>query len=162
MAGCDPATGLSVQGRTVPCTPLRAPTEVDFARVETGLRTIVQQVRARAPLARLVFVQYVTLLPAQPCPATAISPEGTVMARGIAARLAAITATVAQDTGSDLLSADQLSRGHTPCDAQPWAKGRFDPADQRPGAPWHPNAAGHAAIAAELTRILASPAPRTK
>ena len=162
MAGCDPATGLTVQGRTMPCTPLRAPTEADFARAETGLRAIAQQVRTRAPLARLVFVQYVTLLPPQPCPATAISPEGAALARGIATRLAAITATVAKDADADLLAADQLSRGHTPCDAQPWAKGRPDPADPAPGAPWHPNAAGHAAIAAELANLLTQPAPSRK
>lgn len=162
MAGCDPVAGLTVQGQTMPCAALRAPTEANFARAESGLRAIAQQVRTRAPLARLVFVQYVTLLPAQPCPATAISPEGAALARSIAARLATITATVARDAGADLLATDQLSRGHTPCDPQPWAKGRPDPADPRPGAPWHPNAAGHAAIAAELAGILAKPAPRSK
>lgn len=162
MAGCDPAAGLSIQGQTMPCAPLRAPAEADFARVETGLRTIARQVRARAPLARLVFVQYVTLVPAQPCPATAISPDGAALARDIALRLAAITATVARDSGADVLPTDQLSHRHTPCDAQPWAKGRPAPADSQPGAPWHPNAAGHAAIAAELANILAKPAPRSK
>ena len=154
MAGCDPAKGFAVQGRTLPCTAPRAPGEADYARAEAGLRAIAAEARARAPRARLVFVQYVTLVPDAPCPAANISGDNAVLTRTIGLKLAELTARVARETGSLVLPADELSRNHTPCDAEPWAIGLPPGHDPAKGAPWHPTAAGHAGIAAALADLL--------
>jgi lysophospholipase L1-like esterase len=154
MAGCDPATGLVVQERTFPCSPPRAPSPAEVASAEAGLRNLARQVRQRAPQARLVYVQYVTLVPQRPCPAANLSAGNAKSGREIGWRLAEITARVAREEGAEVLPADRLSQGHTPCDAQPWANGMAPGFDLTRGAPWHPNAAGHAAIAAQLERML--------
>jgi lysophospholipase L1-like esterase len=154
MAGCDPKAGFTVQGRTLPCQPPRLPGEAAYAGLETSLRAIAAQVRKRAPQARLVFVQYVTLVPDVPCADANLPADKAALLRGLGERLAAITARVAKETGSLLLPADQLSRRHTPCDAQPWARGLPPGFDGKGGAPWHPNAAGHAALADALAKLL--------
>jgi lysophospholipase L1-like esterase len=155
---CDPAVGLLVQGRKLPCPTgkPKAPDDAALARLRASLRAIATQVKARAPRARLAFVQYVTLVPAAACPASGLSSEAAAVAREIGLRLAEATAEVAKETGALLVPADQMSRDHTPCDRSPWAKGRATPADPLPGAPWHPNAAGHAAIADALAEKLGS------
>lgn len=154
MASCDLARGFAVQGRTLPCRPPRAPDDADYARAEAGLRAIAAEVKARAPKARLVFVQYVRLVPDAPCPAANISGDNAVLNRTIGERLAAVTARVARDSGALVLPADELSRGHTPCDAEPWAIGLPPGHDVSKGAPWHPTARGHAGIAAALADLL--------
>lgn len=137
-----------------PCWPTPIPTEDDYAKAETGLRQVAQMVAARAPRARLVFVQYVTLVPDQPCAAAMLVPADAAISRGIGERLAAITARVARESGALVLPADALSRDHTPCSAVPWSHGMSAGYDRTQGAPWHPNAAGHAAIANALAERL--------
>jgi lysophospholipase L1-like esterase len=154
MAGCDPAKGFVVQGRTLPCRAPRAPEEADYVRAADGLRAIAAAVKARAPRARLVFVQYVRLVPDAPCPAANISGDNAVLTRTIGERLAEVTARVARESGALVLPADRLSQGHTPCDVEPWAIGLPPGHDPAKGAPWHPNPAGHAAIAAALADLL--------
>jgi lysophospholipase L1-like esterase len=149
-AGCGSEGTISIAGSTFPCPPRRTPDAADYAKVEANLREIARQVKARAPKARLVFVQYITLVPDSLCEATPISPEDAGTARAIAERLAAITAKVARETGSLLLAADELSRNHTPCDAEPWAVGSPPDYDGSQGAPWHPNATGMRGVADAL------------
>lgn len=154
MAGCDPATGLRFGDRAIPCQTLQEPPAEKYAAVETALRELVARVRRQAPGARIVFVQYVTLVPQQPCARAKISGQSASLAAGVGLRLAEITARVARQAGADVLAADVLSREHTPCDADPWSIGL--PADHNAsqGAPWHPNAAGHRAIARHLADML--------
>jgi lysophospholipase L1-like esterase len=154
MAGCDPAKGFTVQGHTRPCAPPRAPADADYARAEAGLRAVAAEVKARSPQARLVFVQYVRLVPDAPCPAANISGDNAVLTRTIGERLAEVTARVARESGALVLPMDELSRGHGPCDAEPWAIGLPPGHDPSKGAPWHPTARGHAAIAAALADLL--------
>lgn len=148
-ASCDPARGLSFGGRTVPCPAMKGPGEPDYARVESALREIARQVKQRAPAARLVFVQYVRLVPDPACPALAMSADAAAITRTIGQRLAAITARAARLEGAEILALDRLSAAHTPCDAAPWSAGP-QPLGPDANAPWHPTMAGHAAIAAAL------------
>ena len=152
-ASCRPAEGLVYQGKHLPCPQLQPPGPADFVRLESNLRAIAGTVHRRAPHARLVFVQYVRLVPDQPCAALHLSPEGALATRTIGDQLAAVTRRVALETGALVLSSDELSRDHTACSAQPWSVG---PAPVGPdgNAPWHPNAAGHAALADALYRLL--------
>ena len=50
---------------------------------------------------------------------------------------------------------DQIARGHTPCDAEPWSVGLAADYDETQGAPGHPNRAGMEAIAQALDALLA-------
>lgn len=137
------------------CIPRTAVGEDVWVRDEANLRAIVRGVRSRAPKARIVFVDYVTLLPASgSCPAVAMPEADLAVGRATAARLAALTARVAREEKAELISAAALSRGHTACDPQPWTVGAAltDPAAG--GTMWHPNAAGMRAVADALARKL--------
>lgn len=152
---CDPAKGLTYRGKTVPCPTLAAPSADDYARLEANLRQIAREVFRRAPKARLIFVQYVRLIPDQLCDAIHMSPEGALLNRVLGERLAAVTARAALAEGAEVLSADQLSRQHTACDAVPWSTGPV-PLGPDANAPWHPNRDGHAAISEALGRTVTS------
>jgi len=153
-ASCGAEGTLSIDGMgSFSCPPRRTLEEADFEQVEANLREIARQVKQRAPDAKLAFVQYITLVPETLCAQTPIAEQDAAAARAIAARLSAITAKVARESGAILVSADELSGDHTPCDAVPWAIGfprDFEPAGD--GIPWHSNKAGMAAVA----RIIAA------
>ncbi|MEZ5737924.1 MAG: SGNH/GDSL hydrolase family protein [Novosphingobium sp.] len=153
-ATCGAEGTITIAGNVYPCPPRRLPLDEDFDRVEANLREIARQVKARAPKARLVFVQYLTLVPDVLCDATPISPQDADIARGIAARLASITAKVARETRAMVVPADLLSRNHTPCDAEPWAVGSPPDYDGSQGAPWHPNFSGMKGVADALAAQL--------
>lgn len=135
------------------CPPVVAPNAADIARLEQGLDAIALEVARRAPRARLVFVQYVTLVPEQPCTALRLSPGAVPVLHGIARDLAAATARVAARHGATVIPADALSRGHTACDAEPWSAGP-SPTGPAGNTPWHPTAAGHRAIASAITGLF--------
>lgn len=154
MAGCDPETGLRTPERIIPCQQLQLPTEAEYASVQANLTRIGNEVRRRAPGATLVFVQYVTLIPEGTCAATGLSFEQARDLRNLGQRLAEITRNAADATGARVLHADLLSEAHTACGEEPWSKAAPAQGDEVPGAPWHPNATGHAAIAQELVEML--------
>ncbi len=146
IAGCDPATAKRQ------CPAFAQPTDADWAKLEANLREFASQVRSRAPNARLVFVDYVTMVPAaKTCAAVPFSQPNAVVMRQAGAKLAEITAKVAREADADLLAAGALSQTHTPCDPEPWSMGAPGSGD---GAPWHPNAAGMHAVADALALKL--------
>lgn len=143
MAGCQrPA-----------CPPVVAPVAADIARLEQGLDAIAVQVARRAPRARLVFVQYVTLVPEQPCEAMRLLPGAVPVLHAIARELAAATARVAARHGADVIPADRLSRSNTACDAEPWSTGP-NATGPEGNSPWHPTAAGHRGIAEAIAGLF--------
>jgi hypothetical protein len=101
-----------------------------------------------------VFVQYVALLPDRPCATANLDPEDLANAQLIARRLSEITARVAKRRGALVVPMDRLGQGHTTCDPLRWSNGIGEGLVPGDGAPWHPTAAGHAAIAEELARML--------
>lgn len=135
------------------CPPVVAPAEPDIARLEQGLDAIAAEVTRRAPRARLVFVQYVTLVPERPCEALNLSPAAVPVLHTIARELAAATARVAARHGAKVVPADSLSRGHTACDANPWSTGP-KPTGPDGNSPWHPTAAGHRGIAEAIAGLF--------
>lgn len=137
-----------------PCPTVPEPTAADYARVEERIAQVVQQVRARAPQARVVLVQYVALVGDEPCAAAPLGEEDALVARRVAAALAAATARAGQRAGADVLPVERASLGHTACSAQPWSRGLAPGYTGAEGAPWHPTAAGHAAIAGLLEQML--------
>lgn len=123
-----------------------------YVRLAAAMKEIVAQVRVRAPKARLVFADYLTILPASGvCAATPLSPSDADVSRETARRVAEITARTARESGATLVTASALSVGHDACGATPWMTGFPTP----PGiAPFHPNLAGMTAVAEALDRAL--------
>lgn len=135
------------------CGKWREITEEEWQADEERMRSIVRQIRARAPLARVVVVDYITVLPPSgTCAAMAISPDRLAQSRSAAKRLARITARVAREEGASLLKFSHISRRHHPCSAKPWSNGLSAPADD--GIPVHPNRLGHAEAAAALVKLV--------
>ena len=153
-ATCDPATGFQIEGRKIACFAAKPPSENDYARTEAELAAIGREVAKRAPAAKLVFVQYVTLVPAQPCPTAQIDPAKMTVMREIGTRLAEITARAAKQTGAAVLPMDRLSQGHTTCGPVRWSNGAGPGLQPGDGSPWHPTAAGMQTIATELEKLL--------
>ena len=139
---------MSQAGRA--CPPLKWPTESDYQSLEQQLQQIAQEVRRRGPRARLVFVDYVQILPdAGGCADVPLDDVQIAAARETFRRMAEVTEKVASVEGALLLPASQLSKGHDACSSAPWGAGH-------PGKPsdWHPTAAGPEAIAKALAARL--------
>lgn len=131
--------------------------EEGWRKVEASLTAIVREIRRRAPRARIVLVDYLTVLPRDAtCAQAPVPPDAAKAARAIAARLAQVTADVARRNGAELLPAAALSvSAHNACAAVPWMAGFIAPAGNGAFAPYHPNLAGMTAIARALDRMLA-------
>ncbi len=124
------------------------PDEAAWRMLGTRLDSIAAEVHRRAPNSRLIFVDYLTILPpGAPCASTPLNFAAATQARAKATHLANITADAARRAGSVLIRASKLSRGHDACAAAPWMKGLVDD-----GVPFHPNLAGMTAIADALER----------
>lgn len=114
--------------------------------VGESLREVGQTLRARAPHARILFVDYLTLLPPPGVPARPLPGDVADLGRHIADRLARITAQAARDTGCEVVGAALASRDHHAWSPEPWTVGAGLPLPWRP-APFHPNADGMRAVA---------------
>ena len=134
------------------CPTAPRPTDTDFADLAAAMARIAAEVRARAPAARLVFVDYPPVLPARGvCAVTPMSVEDADASRTTHQRVVAITVRAAHDSHVDLITASTLASGHDACGAQPWMNG-YPPAPG--GAAFHPNLAAMTAIAEALDRGL--------
>ena len=134
------------------CAPLPAPpTPQEWADLETHLGQIAAEAHRRAPSARLVFVDYTTVLPAEgTCPALSLTAAQAATSREINRHVVEITARVAKASGSGLVTASTVTAPHDACSAIPWAAG----ARPAQGAAFHPRLEAHTAIAEALDREL--------
>lgn len=149
--------GLAEQtGAPGKCSPIPlAPDEERYAALTRQMDLIAKEVRRRAPSARLVFVDYLAILPETGgCAGTPLGAEEADADREIASVLAAITARAAADNGADLLKASELSAQHDACSSDPWINGYPRPEAPVAGALYHPNAKGMTAIADALVKLL--------
>lgn len=153
-ASCEQGEAIRVAGLTLPC-PAEFPVAEDaYANLERNMREIARQIAMRAPQARVVFIQYVALVPETQCAQSRFTEEEAAELRLAASRLADITARAAAETGASVLRMDEIARGHTPCDADPWSTGLPRDYDGTLGAPWHPNRRGMAVIADNLQALM--------
>jgi lysophospholipase L1-like esterase len=149
-AGLPPATrSLPVLGGLL--HELLDPAARDHAlvAVEASLNRVGRTVRRRAPLARVLFVDYLTVLPPAGRDTAPVSDVDAALCRRVAATLERLTAEAAAATGCELVSAADASRDHHAWSADPWTvkPTRFGvPLPGRP-VPVHPNAAGMRAVA---------------
>jgi lysophospholipase L1-like esterase len=117
-------------------------------RLPGELARLVAAVRARAPRARVLLVDYLTVVPLQPTPAFPMSEEHRQLCGGIGRRIEAATATAAAETGAELVAVSELSRDHAVGAPEPWVTG-WEFGDLMAGGvgPYHPNSAGMRAVA---------------
>jgi len=110
------------------------------------LREVGQALRDRSPGARIMFVDYLTLLPPAGTPAPPLSDDVADLGRHVAERLAQQTFEAALATGCEVVHAAEVSRDHHAWSPDPWTIGAGLPLPRRP-QPFHPNAAGMRAVA---------------
>jgi lysophospholipase L1-like esterase len=149
--------GLAAEtGGAAKCNPIPpVPSEEDYAGLKLRMDQIAAEVRKRSPSARLVFVDYLTILPAgKLCKGAPLSEAEAVKARELARRLADITAKTAKDAKAGLIRASDLSASHDACAAVPWMNGFSRPDAPVSGTAYHPNKAGMTAVADALEKLL--------
>ena len=130
-----------------------------FADLGTNLATLVAKVQERAPEARIVLVDYLTILPPKASMGARLdtlrsNPGGDLVAwgRGVADRLSDTFASVASAANCDFLDVGLQSKDHHAWSPSPWTR-QFH-LSLRGGAPYHPNAEGMIAVADMLMRKL--------
>ncbi|MBO0866421.1 MAG: SGNH/GDSL hydrolase family protein, partial [Mycobacterium sp.] len=120
--------------------------EEAIGEVGDSLRAVGAVVRRRAPRARVVFADYLTMLPPDGQAARPLTQAEADLGRYVAGCLEELTAAAAEATGCRIVRAGQASRAHHAWSTDPWTVGAAWPLPWRP-APFHPNAAGMRAVA---------------
>ena len=111
-----------------------------------SLCAVGRALRGRAEGARVLFVDYLTVLPPAGTPAPGFSPADADLGRHVAATLERLTADAAAATGCEVVHAAVASRQHHAWSAEPWTTRPGVPLPGRP-APLHANGAGMRAVA---------------
>jgi lysophospholipase L1-like esterase len=120
--------------------------ESRFAALPATFDRLLAEVRRRAPAARIVLVDYLTILPPSPAVPTGRLPAPVASwGRDVAARLSALTREAASRHGCDFVAASSASRDRHAWSDSPWTR-RYG-LRPRAGAPFHPNRAGMRAVA---------------
>lgn len=153
-AGCAEITSYTINGKTVQCGSKKPTQEADYVELENNYHEIFKQIRLRAPRARIIVVQYLTLISDLKCPAVPLAEADAAEALRTSARLRVILDRVALKNGVDILGVDKISKDHTPCHEVPWTVGFFKDRDNAYGWPWHPNARGMEVVAEQLYDLL--------
>jgi lysophospholipase L1-like esterase len=124
------------------------PTARDRALVEVAesLKEVGRTLRERAPRAKVLFVDYLTLLPPAGTAAPPLSGAGAALGLRIADTLERLTGEAAADTGCEWVRVAEASRAHHAWSALPWTTKFGIPLPGAP-APLHPNAEGMRAVA---------------
>jgi lysophospholipase L1-like esterase len=147
------AAGLPRLARSLPllgCV-LRSqldPTARDRALVEVAksLKEVGRTLRQRSPRAKVLFVDYLTLLPPAGAPAPPLSGVDVALGRRVADTLERLTGEAAADTGCGWVRVAQASREHHAWSQRPWTTKFGLPLPGRP-SPLHANAEGMRAVA---------------
>ncbi|KRF19327.1 hypothetical protein ASG90_20820 [Nocardioides sp. Soil797] len=153
---------VGIAGSCVLGTCAGAPGDANHEKVKATRATLIKGVRAvkkKAPSATIVMVGYGTYLPAGGCPDTiqGLDAAEADYLQGLIDHLSDVIGEVAE--AEDVLFADQRNipgnLDHTACApyAEQWIRG-IDTGDNTDGAMLHPSAAGMAATASEVTKVL--------
>ncbi len=122
----------------VPC-----PGAADLDRAARGLARIVDAVRGKAAGARVLLVDYVTVIGPATAPSRAVPFDSATLdaLRLLGDKVAEAFATAAELSGAELVRVSDSSRDHALGSAQPWVTGLPARLVMIAGA-FHPNAAG--------------------
>lgn len=126
--------------------------------VEGQLEAVINAARTAAPQARIVVVDYLTILPRdnQPCAALSLTKDQIKYYRDVARQLRQATKQATKNANVDLVKLAKNSRDHNVCSRDPWVTSyQFGPDFFAGGVvPYHPNAAGMQAAAALVTQKI--------
>jgi len=138
------ARALGYRAATLSAARCRA-----LVEVAESLHAVGQTVRERAPAARVLFVDYLTVLPPAGEDASPVSGVDAALGRRVAATLERLTLEAAAETGCELVRASDASRSHHAWSTDPWTTKPTRYGLPLPGRPFpaHPNAAGMRAVA---------------
>lgn len=147
-----PLTALLAQGFA---DGIPAPTRERVTAMATGLCDVIRAVRAKAPSARVILVDYLTVIGAETTVSDAwpFDAAQTAAFRAIQDGIREGFALAAAETGAALLKASDLSVGHAVGSSDPWVLG-FQSEPARAASAFHPNEHGMAAVARALVAML--------
>lgn len=130
---------------------VRRTSDADGAALVSSLVAIVDEVRRRAPGARVLLVDYLTLIGGTPAADLPFPHGETEAMRQTERRLQESTRRAADQSGADLVAVSQTSRTHGIASPEPWVAGWgfWVPWSGRP-LPFHPTAVGMRHIAEEV------------
>jgi lysophospholipase L1-like esterase len=151
-----PARRLPLLGTRIRELLDRGTRERALAEVFDSLCAVGTALRERAPRARVLFVDYLTVLPPAGRPAPPLSESDAGLGRHVAAALERLTAEAAAATGCEVVHAAAASRDHHAWSTKPWIMKPTRsgvPLPCRP-APLHPNGAGMRAVAELVAAAL--------
>lgn len=127
-----------------------------LARAVDGLVGVEHAARRRAPGARVVLVDYLTLIGPQTRPDADLGLEAEAIERfrAVADRLAGVFATASERSGAELVRCGSVSLGHALGSVDPWVNG-LRPRVRGDGVSFHPNGAGMAAVGGAVLQATA-------
>lgn len=135
----------------------QARSEAKLAGVQSGLESLVSDIRRLAPQARVVLTDYVGLLPKTGI-GCAVEPLTTEEARFVLAqdrRFSLAVKNAAQATGASFIDISKDSRFHDVCSADPWANGyRFGNFFEVGLTGYHPRLVAHQAVTDRVVKLL--------
>ncbi|MEO9199526.1 MAG: SGNH/GDSL hydrolase family protein [Antricoccus sp.] len=131
-------------------------TNAAIANATDGLIRVIEATRAKAPVVRVVLVDYLTVLEEATSTAqtTPFSTDELSQLLPIQAAVRRIFIDAATAMGTDLLRASDLGAEHALGSADPWVQ-PFSSSQDRILGSFHPNLAGMTAIAVALAALLA-------
>lgn len=120
------------------------------SQVAFGLEQIANAIRGRAPLARVLFVDYLPVLDESSVWSDdlPLTPRDTQFFIELARRLTDAYQVSAQRSGADLISASDLEPGHAVGSLTPWVSGLVR--ERSTVASFHPTGAGMQAVADKI------------
>jgi hypothetical protein len=130
-------------------------------QVEPALSETLEQVKERAPRARVLLVGYPKLLPARGncSKLPRMRPQDRATFRNINLRLRQQMRAAAQKADVEFVDFYAVSYGHNICARHPWIQGKIG--NGRQGAAMHPLPIGQAVLARTIEKILRTEPPGT-
>ena len=133
---------------------LQEPSAEMVERAESGLVRIVEGVSARTDGARVVLVDYLTVVGSGTSGGTVFDDAERDLFLGMRTALEGAYERAAERSGAELLRVSGLSRDHGLDSPEPWVTGLLTKPAVSAGS-FHPNALGMERVAEELLRLLA-------
>jgi len=129
---------------------------VGWEEVRDRFVRIIDAIKARAPKARIFLVEYLSVFGADSKVAVdqPLAAERVDVYRGMAGELSRAYREAAEQRaeGVEVVGVAAMSEGHALGSGEPWMTGYTKEMLMSGGAPFHPNALGHRAVAGELVR----------